>query len=72
MNDESTPDAARAILSDLRWGVDCLITNYEGERVWLKRAYSPDGRAGITDCCPEESPCEHHAAIAARRRVKDI
>jgi len=55
------------LLASLRWGVDSLITNYDGERVWLKASLDANGkRNGITDCCLAEAPCEHHAKVAVR------
>lgn len=48
----------RELLNSLRWKADQLITNHFGERVWLKQI---DG--GITECCPEEAPCAHHARL---------
>lgn len=59
------PATAPAMLESLRWTADRLITNHEGERVWLKPCYDEnDKRIGITDCCAEESPCFHHLEIA--------
>lgn len=56
------------MLASLRWDVDQVITNYDGERVWLKPCLDRTGkRIGITECCPEQWPCDHHAAIADRR-----
>lgn len=56
---------ARDMLESLRWDVDQIITNYDGERVWLGPASDDNGkRIGITDCCPEERPCTRHEAIA--------
>ena len=56
------------LLARLRWDVDSLITNYDGERVWLKAATDENGkRIGITDCCLAECPCEHHSKVAADR-----
>ena len=47
-------------LRQLRWKEDMLITNDFGERVWLKPCIVDGKRVGITDCCPEDNPCEHH------------
>lgn len=56
-------------LAAARWDVDMLVTNHFGERVWLGPCLDAEGkRIGITECCGEESPCEHHAEIAAQRR----
>ena len=43
------------ILDALRWRADMIITNYEGERVWLKQI-----KGGITDCCLASAPCQRH------------
>lgn len=42
------------------WRADEVVTNHEGQRVWLKQIPQ-----GITDCCPEAEPCERHARIAS-------
>lgn len=64
----SDPQTARQMLKSLRWDVDMVIENCDGERVWLGPCLDAAGkRIGITDCCLESDPCEHHAAIAARR-----
>lgn len=58
---------AESLLRTLRWQEDMLVTNHDGERVWLKPAFNEKNiRIGITDCCPAESPCEWHLAIAER------
>ena len=49
------------ILSDLRWTPDRVITNYEGDRVWLKACNTIP--KGVTDCCLETDPCEYHARL---------
>lgn len=60
---------AKEILASMRWDVDQVITNPFGERVWLKALLDENGkRQGITDCCPEDHPCEWHAGIAKQRR----
>lgn len=51
-----------------RWDVDDLVTNHFGDRVWLKAIIDDGKQTGITDCCFESEPCEHHAAIDALRR----
>jgi hypothetical protein len=52
---------ARSVLTASRWEADMAVTNYEGERVWLKSYYNQLGeRIGITDCCLVESPCGRH------------
>ena len=56
-------DINKVMLDDMRWGPDMVILNYDNERVWLKQI-----EGGITDCCFEEEPCEHHAAVAQRQR----
>jgi hypothetical protein len=53
----------RAVLESLRWDADMIIENPFGERVWLKESYVDGKRVGITDCCPEEYPCEWHSAF---------
>jgi hypothetical protein len=55
---------AKRLLEGLRWKEDMMITNHEGERVWLKPCLNTEGkRIGITDCCPEEDPCDHHESL---------
>ena len=49
---------ASKLLEELRWTADRIITNYDGDRVWLKQI-----EHGITDCCLAESPCGHHAML---------
>ncbi len=58
----------KQILEALRWDVDMVVTNHDGERVWLKPALDETGkRIGITDCCPAADPCERHAQMGARQ-----
>lgn len=60
MTSTKRPDGGEAetLLSELRWTADRIITNYEGERVWLKKI--PEG---LTDCCFASEPCEFHARL---------
>lgn len=58
----------KELLASLRWDVDSLITNHFDERVWLKAMMVDGVRVGITDCCFEDEPCEHHAKLATRGR----
>lgn len=51
-------DEAKAILNELRWSADRVVDNHFGERVWLKQI-----EGGITDCCPEDSPCDYHKRL---------
>lgn len=46
------------MLDTLRWRADQIITNYEGERVWLKTV-----ERGVTDCCFVDEPCAFHALL---------
>ena len=63
LTDGQTPKEAALLLDSLRWREDMLITNHFGERVWLGVATDEQGRRiGITDCCFESEPCEHHKA----------
>lgn len=64
---EVSKEVATRIIQELRWGLDMLVTNDFGERVWLGPCFHPTTgkRIGITDCCFEESPCEHHKDILA-------
>lgn len=55
---------AEELLDSLRWCPDTVITNPFGERVWLKEYYANGKRIGITDCCPEDLPCDWHLALA--------
>lgn len=57
---------AKELLASLRWDVDMVITNYDGERVWLGPAMLDGKRVGITDCCLVEAPCDHHANVSRR------
>jgi hypothetical protein len=61
----------KALLKSLRWSEDMVITNHEGERVWLKPCLNREGgRIGITDCCPEEDPCDHHRTLVGATIVE--
>lgn len=51
------------LLQSLRRSEDMVITNCAGERVWLKPCVLDGKRIGITDCCLEDDPCEHHARL---------
>jgi hypothetical protein len=52
------------LLASLRWDVDQLVVNHDGEGMWLKAALDANGRRiGITDCCLSADPCEHHARV---------
>jgi hypothetical protein len=56
-----------SLMEKLRWDADHCVTNYEGERVWLKACLDERGnRIGITDCCLADDPCEHHREIAKK------
>lgn len=49
-------DINEVILNDLHWKVDQLVmSSTYGELWWLKQM-----PRYITDCCPEEFPCENH------------
>ena len=62
---------AKDLLESLRWGPDMVITNHEGERVWLTEHFDKNGkRDGITDCCEEALPCDYHAVLAANSPSK--
>jgi|GEM_PF-5449322 len=54
---------ARELLSGLRWREDMIVTNHEGERVWLKPCVVQGKRLGITDCCLADDPCDYHKAL---------
>ena len=59
-----TPEDAEKLLESLRWHEDMVVTNHEGDRVWLKLFFDESGKqCGITDCCPEAWPCERHKAM---------
>lgn len=67
-NDERT--ALLEALDSLSWTLDDPITNHFGEEVWLGPCFNSEGkRIGITDCCFQDSPCEHHAEVARRRAL---
>lgn len=60
------------MLDALRWREDTVITNHEGERVWLKPCINSDGkRIGITDCCPADDPCEYHKILAGAVQLEN-
>jgi len=62
---------AKRLLEGLRWREDMVITNCEGERVWLGPALSSKGeRVGITDCCLEDDPCDHHKTLEGAMQLK--
>ncbi len=71
---EACWDDPGALLNNLRWRADMIVTNPFGERVWLK---SIEG--GVTDCCPVDAPCERHKGnflpanglASAKEAVKD-
>ena len=46
------------LLAELRWSEDQIITNYSGERVWLKSI-----KGGVTDCCLADAPCDYHKRL---------
>ncbi len=57
---------AVALLAANRWHEDMVVTNHDGERVWLKVARDDRGqRIGITDCCLEVEPCAHHQRVSS-------
>ena len=46
-----------------------VITNIDGNRVWLKESFTPHGKlVGVIDCCPVLHPCPRHRAVAAAGR----
>jgi hypothetical protein len=63
MTDRIETKDAKKLLDELRWTADRIITNYAGERVWLKSIDIPGGRTGVTDCCLVEWPCEYHKKL---------
>lgn len=50
------------VLADLRWRPDMVVTNDDGDRVWLKSTGT-----GVTDCCSEDESCDRHATMATTR-----
>ena len=43
---------------------DTVITNYDGQRVWLKEAFDQNAKLiGVAACCPESEPCAWHKAL---------
>lgn len=63
--DPPTVGEAKLLLKALQCDVDMVIMNHNGERVWLGPCLGAEGkRIGITDCCLEIAPCEHHRKIA--------
>jgi hypothetical protein len=59
------------LLKSLRWDVDDLVTNSFSERVWLKACIVNGVRIGITDCCFEDEPCDHHKQVALGRTLAE-
>lgn len=59
-----------ADLDSLRWREDTVITNHDGERVWLKPMYVDGKRVGITDCCLADEPCDSHATPQPPERAR--
>jgi hypothetical protein len=51
-------EATQDLLDGLRWRADQIITNYFGERIWLRQI-----EGGITDCCLADEPCDYHAGF---------
>lgn len=49
-------------MSQLYWKANAIVTNHDGERVWLKQI--PEG---ITDCCHVAEPCDLHLAMMVER-----
>ena len=65
--EKNTPNVEEAtlLLKSLRWDVDTVITNCDGERVWLGPCLNAEGkRIGITDCCFESNPGPFHTMHA--------
>lgn len=66
-----TPDMKLTFVArstdDPRWREDIVITNHDGDRVWLKPVVVDDKQIGITDCCFEKAPCAHHVEVAKLR-----
>lgn len=65
--DEQKRADTEALLESLRWKADMIITNYEGERVWLKELFHEGKQIGITDCCAADEPCDYHASLQGAR-----
>ena len=63
-------DAPSAILADLRWKPDRIVTNPEGKRVWLKACPVPQDPAAVTDCCSAEHPCGYHRRLTHQSSAK--
>lgn len=68
---EDVTKEASELLASLRWHEDMVVTNYEGERVWLAPCFDKEGkRHGITDCCLESDPCDYHRDFAGALNVE--
>jgi hypothetical protein len=51
------------LLGNADWQADTVI-NHEGRNVWLKDAFTCQGkRIGVGACCLESTPCEWHEAL---------
>jgi hypothetical protein len=65
--------SVQALLDSLRWEADMVITNHEGERVWLTECHNESGvQIGITDCCFAADPCDYHGALDGSIRAEVI
>jgi hypothetical protein len=51
------------LLGNVALQADTVIS-HEGKQVWLKNAFTSQGkRIGVSACCLESAPCEWHEAL---------
>jgi hypothetical protein len=50
------------------WQTDAVMVNQEGQRVWVKDAFTSKGqRVGAGPCCLESDPCRWHKSLSRVR-----
>lgn len=60
--------AAAMVAATAAWDVDMLVDTHRGEKFWLGPCLNEKGeRIGITECCPEDQPCQRHAERSMER-----
>jgi hypothetical protein len=52
------------------WQTDTVIVNRDGQRVWVKDAFTSRGqRIGAGPCCLESEPCKWHKSFSQTGNV---
>ena len=66
MTDRETSNDRGAVIRVLL-GIDCqadTVISHNGARVWLKDAFSKNGRRiGVAACCLQSAPCMWHDTL---------